>query len=570
MKILIIDDDEVDYMMAARQLDKAFPGKKIDVDWIKNSRKIDYLSLFSPYDACLIDQNLGEHQGLDIIRNMHRSGCMVPMILLTGHNSEKVDYQATEFGATDYLVKDQITPILLNRSIRFAIAQKKHEKKLIELAYIDGLTRIANRKKFDEFMENSLSSFSRTKTPIGLILIDLDDFKAVNDTYGHQIGDFILKEVASRLQISVRTTDLVARLGGDEFAIIVTLLNRESDMEIILSKIRRIFTKAFQLEDLCLTISASLGVISQQPDEHIDFQEFFKRADLSLYSAKFKGKNMMKPYNKLPFSKSIQKDKLSSRIQFALGHKEFEVFYQPKINIADHTVCGTEALIRWYPKNNSLILPNDFIPAAEQSGDIVPIGEWVLDTACAQIKAWQDQHGILIPVAVNVSPVQICRASMVTLIRNTLEKYALPAKALEIEITETATLSNSSLLVSHLTQIHEMGCKITIDDFGVGYSSFQRFLEFPVSSLKIDRSFVSQIGLSKKADATCKSIANLANSLGIAVIAEGIETLKQMDAMEKLECKLAQGFYIKEPIAADHFIGWLSEYQSSQASITKH
>ncbi|MBL4908352.1 MAG: EAL domain-containing protein [Sneathiella sp.] len=563
MNVLIIDDDEVDYLIATKQLEVAFPDEPLSIDWIRNSNNVDYVSLFSHYDVCLIEQLLGNHLGLEIIQNMHRAGCMVPMILLTGEDNRKVDLQAAGHGAADYLVKDDISPTLLNRSIRFAIAQKKHERKLIDLAYKDGLTGIANRKKFDEYMEMSLSTSSRSHAPLGLILIDLDDFKQVNDTYGHLTGDMLLQQVAQRLLEAVRSTDLVARLGGDEFAIATTQLGNAKDMELILKKISEIFLTPFQLGDVALIATASVGATLKQSGECLTFQELFRRADLSLYSAKFRGKNMTQFYSAQKPAKLKKNVQLSSKIQTALLKDEFTVLYQPKINIAGSTsLCGVEALIRWHPKGKDPVLPGNFIPMAEQSGDIIPIGEWVLDTACAQIRAWKNKHKILIPVAVNVSPVQICRADTVSFIRETLKKYSLSPDVLEIEVTETASYSDPTLLIRHLLQLHQLGCKIAIDDFGVGYSSFQRFIDLPVSSLKIDRSFVEKIGQSTKADATCRSIITLANSLDIPVIAEGVETAQQLRAIKEFDCQRAQGYFIKEPLAADHFMDWLSKYEA--------
>lgn len=564
LKILIIDDDKVDFLITSKLLEDAFPDENLSIVWKKDSQNVDYLSLFSPYDVCLIDQNLGGHFGLEIIQNMHRAGCIIPMILLTDQIDENVDRQAAECGATDYLAKEEISPALLNRSIRFAIAQKKQEKKLVDLAYKDGLTGIANRKKFDEYMEMSLSSTSRSRTPLGLILIDLDDFKQVNDTYGHLTGDLLLQQVAQRLQDAVRTTDLVARLGGDEFSVTTTLLHDKNDMDLILKKISDVFTTDFELADVCIPATASIGAALKQSGEYITFRELFRRSDLSLYSAKFRGKNITQFYTTQLPADNQKIIKLSSSIQKGLQKGEFRILYQPKVDITTSTLCGVEALIRWHPAGKDPVLPDNFIPTAEQSGDIIPIGEWVIDTACAQVKSWNETDNIMIPVAVNVSPVQICRADMVSFIKNTLAKHDLAPEFLEIEITETASFSDSALLIENLLQLHQLGCKITIDDFGVGYSSFQRFIDFPVSSLKIDRSFVKKIGISDKADATCKSIISLANTLGIPALAEGVETSSQLEAIQAFNCQHVQGFFIKEPLGAEHLMDWLTDYKTTK------
>ncbi|MCG8493304.1 MAG: EAL domain-containing protein [Sneathiellales bacterium] len=563
MKILIIDDDEVDYLTTNRKLKRAFRSELLEIDWLQDARKINYPSLFKDYDVCLIDQNLGSIQGLNVIQNMHRAGCMCPMILLTGSMSEKTDHQASEFGATDFLLKKDITATLLNRSIRFAIAQKKHEKKLTELAYTDGLTGIANRKRLDEFMENVLTSASRSQTGLGLVLIDLDDFKLVNDSFGHLVGDDLLKQVAERLKAAVRETDLVARLGGDEFGIGLCLMRDEMDIEPVLEKIRNVFSSPFQLGTTQINCTASIGAISRPLKNSLTFPELFRRADLSLYSAKFKGKNSVQLYPRSDNGARQKTARLPSRIQRALKKQEFHVFYQPKIDLLDQTVCGTEALIRWLPEEGLPILPADFIPAAELSGDIMEIGAWVLETACEQVSLWRNHLNLVLPVAVNMSPIQIGRTETIDLIQHVLKKYDMPPNLLEIEITETASLLNSRTFIQNLTAISDLGCKITIDDFGIGYSSFQRFMDLPISALKIDQSFIAGINHSAKADAICKAITVLAHNLQLSVTAEGVETAAQLSAIEDLDCQFAQGFFIKEPVSSEQFIDWHSAYRSS-------
>ncbi len=563
LNILIIDDDEVDYHVTSRKLKQAFREDEASVAWIQDAKSIDYITQFSDFDICLIDQNLGAITGVDIIRDMHRSGCMVPMILLTGSMQGEFDQSITECGAVDFLLKDEITPTLLNRSIRFAVSQKKNEKKLVEMAYSDGLTGIANRKKFDEFMEANLCSSGRNHLSVGMLLIDLDDFKQVNDTYGHPAGDMLLQQVASRLKETVRETDLVARLGGDEFGIALTMMQDERDINIVLKKLNDAMAPPFQLGEHTLFCSASIGAVTHPLNQPASFQEMFRRADISLYGAKFKGKNTAQIYRGKTGKDNDLPKRLPSRIQNALANDEFQVFYQPKINTEDQSVCGAEALVRWFPKNAAPIMPNDFIPAAELSGDIVAIGGWVLDAVCAQIRDWKDGFNLSIPVAVNMSPIQIGREETIDLIQETLLKYRLSPDMLEIEITETASLLNSDLFARQLMKIHEIGCRITVDDFGIGYSSLLRFLDLPVSSLKIDQSFIAQINQSQKADAICKSIITLARNLNIPVTAEGVETSSQLAAIEDLECQYAQGFFIKEPVSAEHFMRWYANYRTS-------
>lgn len=560
LKILIVEDDEIDYFSLSKQLEIAFPNCSLTIDWIKNAHNIDYMALFAPYDICLIDQNLNGFLGLEIIQNMHRTGCMVPMILLTDEEDNPVDIQ-TAAGATGCLVKEDISPSLLNHSIRSAITQKKHEERLVDLAYQDGLTGIANRKKFDDYMEMCLSSTARSRTPLGLILIDLDDFKLINDTHGHLYGDMLLKEVASRLQSAVRVTDLVARLGGDEFSVTTTLLKNEDDMNLVLEKVDEVFATPFGLGDVSVSITASIGAALKQSDETITFRELFRRADLSLYSAKFRGKNITQFYATHPHDQNDQKTALPTGLHSALQKGEFKILYQPKIRIVGQTLSGVEALIRWHPDGRDPVLPGNFIPAAEQSGDILPIGQWVIETACAQIRSWKEDHGVIIPVAVNVSPVQICRSETVSFIHDTLKKYALAPNLLEIEVTESPSFSDHALLSQNLLHLHHLGCHIALDDFGIGYSSFQRLIDIPISSLKIDRSFIKNIGQSAKVDATCRSIVTLANSLGIPVLAEGIETSSQLKSVEDFHCKHAQGYFIKEPVEAEPFMDWLIQYE---------
>lgn len=563
LRILIIDDDEADYLIVANQLRLAFPRSRVEIDWISDAKDVNPTVNLGTYDLWMVDQNLGSCQGLDIIHEMKGGGRALPMILLTGLDDRRIDELAAEYGAADYLLKDQLTPLLLNKTVRYAIARKEYEGKLITYAYTDDLTGLANRKKFDESLTTSINMVSRTEKVVLLALIDFDDFKDVNDTFGHPAGDEVLRAVAERLTGTVRRSDLVARLGGDEFGLIANTFEQESDIDILMNKVLDIFRQPFFIEGKPHNFSASIGVAILTGDKNITAEDLMKQADSALYHAKGLGKNSIQ-YCDQELSRKIREYKdIEDGLTHALENNALDLYYQPKISSTTGMICGTEALLRWQDQDGNFIPPDRFIPIAEQSGSIIAIGEWVIDRACRDLRDRINQGQIPVPVAVNISALQLQSPTIIEYIQSSIKKHDLAPQYLELELTETAIMDNFDLFVNKMTILNDLGFQISIDDFGMGYSSLSRLKHFPVSKLKIDRSFVNHTPDSVDDVAICKIIITLAHNLRLKVVAEGVETLEQLSFLSACDCDEIQGYYYSKPLPGPEYDAWAKSYLSS-------
>jgi diguanylate cyclase (GGDEF)-like protein len=434
--------------------------------------------------------------------------------------------------------------------------KRQNEAQIIFMARHDALTGLPNRTLFQEHMAAMLDKGAEGQ-PFGVLCLDLDHFKEVNDTLGHPAGDELLRLVAARLRNCVRDDDLIARLGGDEFAIVVASPAGGQAIAASLSaRIVESIGASYEIQGHDIVIGVSIGIALSEPG--ISGADMLKRADVALYRAK-------EERGTFAFFEAGMDELLQARLgmeadlRLALLRDEFELNYQPLYNLAEQRVTGFEALLRWNSPTRGRVPPGDFIPLAEQTGQIIPIGEWVLRTACAEATAWPDH----VRVAVNLSPIQTKNKNVVTLVRETLEQTGLPARRLELEITETVLLQDTDAVMAMLHSLHDMGVKVAMDDFGTGYSSLSYLRRFPFDKIKIDRSFISdlrgiQSGLedaapdalsaaAKSAATIVRAIVGLGANLGISTTAEGVETAQQFVQIRQKGCTEAQGYFISPP-----------------------
>jgi len=558
MRVLVLDDDEVDFMQMKRLFHNAFPKDDIHVFWINDPSNVELHNEIDKHDICLIDQNMCGVYGIDIIRNMTERGCLTPMILLTGEDDKAIDEKASQYGASDYLIKNAVTAPLLNRAVRFSLVQKEHEKKLVKFAYTDGLTSLANRIKFDQALNFSINAAERAQDYLAVVIIDLDDFKLVNDTYGHPIGDALLKEFSSRISLLVRKTDIVARLGGDEFGIILSGYHDRQDIVLLKDKILSVFEQPIQFEHYVLHCKGSIGIAVLNPNEKKRApSDLIRAADSALYKAKRNGKNSYEFFDP-ELGSTIEKIAAIERaLSSSVENEELELYFQPKVTAGDNKICGAEALLRWNRGTEEKIGPDVFIPIAEKSLSILAIGSWVIEEACKKLRSWIDCGAEPIPIAVNVSPVQIQTETFVDHIKETLERYDIDPELLELEITETALMEHFPYITERIATLSEIGCKWVIDDFGVGYSSLSRLKDLPIKKIKLDRSFVKNLGTSDSSHKICNIIILLAKELDLILVAEGVETQTQIDMLALSIHDELQGFYFSEPLQSDGFENWL-------------
>jgi diguanylate cyclase (GGDEF)-like protein len=436
------------------------------------------------------------------------------------------------------------------------------EQKLHELAYYDVLTGLPNRFNFNDYLKNLLDVIVKQGCcSAAVMLIDLDRFKQVNDNLGHFAGDSLLKCVSERLNSVIdkysRNNRFIARIGGDEF---VVILNNTNDIEIkqiaedIIFEIKR----PVDLDGQEAYIGASLG-ISVFPDDGDNMVEIVKYADVSMYAAKESGGNTFRFYSSISNFGIPNKMKLEHGMHKALEKEEFLLYYQPKVSAKTGEVTGAEALIRWNHPEDGMIMPDQFIALAEESGLILPIGEWVLRKACTQLMEWKSKGYPLERISVNCSILQFQQVEMPELINKVLRQTGLSPECLELEITESMIMKDYERIINQLLKIRDAGVSVSIDDFGKGYSSLSALKDLPVTCLKIDRSFINNIPNDKHNVAVVEAIIKLAHNIGLAVVAEGVETLDNVNALKALECDEFQGYYFERPLSAENFVQFMKD-----------
>ena len=420
------------------------------------------------------------------------------------------------------------------------------------LAYYDPLTGLPNRTLMRDRLNMALSIARRKQGSIALLFLDLDRFKIINDSLGHSFGDLLLQQVANRLKHEVRDEDTVARVGGDEFLIVLTSVAGVPEVETIATRIVKSLSGEFAIEGRSLNVSCSLG-ISIFPGHGEDAETLIKNADAAMYGAKEKGCNTLCFFTDEMNARLLERLTLENSLRLAIDRDELFLVYQPQMNIRSGKLTGMEALLRWQSPELGLVMPDRFIRIAENAGLIIAIGEWVLRTACAQTRTWQKEGLPVVPVAVNVSAVQFRHEGFRELIRRVLSETDLDPSYLELELTESLLLSNADVMFEVLRDLKEMGLKLVIDDFGTGYSSLSYLRQFPVTKLKIDRSFIRDVAVNPDDAAITNAIISMSKGLSLKVVAEGVENQAQWLFLRKHNCDDLQGFYFSRPLNVHDF-----------------
>lgn len=436
--------------------------------------------------------------------------------------------------------------------------RKRAEEEIQHLAYYDTLSGLPNRTLLKDRLQQLLAQAHRHGDQIGVIFIDLDRFKGVNDSQGHAIGDELLKAVASRLLKSVRSTDTVARLGGDEFVIVISEINHDRDITHVARKIMQSLQAPFELEGKEIFSTASMG-IALFPLDGDDVGSLLRNADTAMYAAKECGRNNYQFFSGEMSMKAVERMELEHTLRRALERDEFHLLYQPQVNGKTGAVTALEALLRWNHPDMGLLLPEKFIPVAEDAGLITEIGEWALRTACRQVRSWHEEGFFPLRVAVNLSGRQFRAHNLLKMVERVLAETELDPGSLELEITESMLMEGADHAVKTLEQLKRIGVCFSVDDFGTGYSSLNYLKKFPLNRLKIDRSFIRDITTNAGDAAITDAIIALAGSLGLGVIAEGVEQREQMLLLLEKQCIEMQGFYFSPPMPADNIPLYLAQ-----------
>lgn len=608
-RILVVDDDEVDRLNCHRILTQIF-GSELHLDFAATWDTAVSAVESDAHDIYLVDYLLGAGTGLDLIGSAAQNDETRIFILLTGQENRDVDIAATRAGVADYLLKKDLTVNRLERCLRYATESMRQKRQLIAqavqlrdaksaieeesrrhlaltqdlkqtqhkltdtltraenserryrwLAQHDLLTGIPNRALFADKLRSDLEQASRSQKQLALLLLDVDRFKWVNDSFGHEIGDGLLVQVADRLANTVRNSDTVARLGGDEFAVIATNLVHNTSASTAAENIIAALSQPFDVSCHHIETGVSVGIAVSTVRENDSPDEMIRRADAALYRAKTSGRGQFQYFDDA-LNEQVQRISLLKReLPLGIDQGHFTLAYQPKIELTGGGLAGLEALARWTHPRLGIISPGEFVPVAESTGQVIPLSTYLFEQACRTAASWKGTALAGIPIALNLSALQLKQPDLVPWILDLLVKFSLDPAILELEITETAALENLSSAKTQLNKLRDHGLSISIDDFGTGYSSLALATSLPADCLKIDLSFVSGM-LKNPADAAAvDTTITLAHSLGMRTVAEGVETEEQLAYLRDHACNEAQGYLFTKPIPADEILRWYEARQ---------
>ena len=602
-KVLLVNDHPASLLALKTLLSNGSAAEEYDLVTATSGAEALRKVLNGNFAVILLDVSMPGMDGFETAEIIHKHprSAYVPIIFLTAHYADEMNrLKGYQHGAVDYLISPVIPKILhtkisvfielgkknlqlqrqkeelatLNRDLQLQqmedlkrinatleaeiVERRQAEARAQELATRDPLTGLMNRRSLSEHLEHAIVKAARNKESLAVLFLDMDRFKNINDTLGHDAGDELLRHVATRISSVVRESDLVARLGGDEFVVLIDTLPSYTAAAEVAKKILKATTAPFNVGSQSLKTSVSIG-ISLYPQDGASVHALMRSADLAMYHAKQERRGSIQFFHEELNARLIERGQIEQELQHALEHDEFELYYQPKVEIVSGRVAGVEALLRWHHPRLGLISGGQFISAAQDSGQIVPIGEWVISTACAQARSWQDCDIELpsLPIAVNIAIPQIY-ADLPEVIHRALRRHDVPPSCLQLEITESLLIGDVQKATSVLREISESGITIAIDDFGTGYSSLSILKALPIDVLKIDQSFIRDLGKDIDDNAIVAAIVNMARALTLRVVAEGVETQEQLTILEELGCDEHQGYFYSKPLPADllaeHFL----------------
>ena len=593
---ILIADDEPDFRQSLQMI---LVQWGYEVQTVADGQDALQILCDDPPDVALLDWVMPQLSGLEICRQLRaKTHTQFPYLILLSARSRTEDIVAgLDAGADDYVTKPvdflelrarlqvgfrmiRLQQELGRRATALAnslaevhelqaVAEESRKREHF-LAFHDSLTSLPNRQLFFDRLHQAIAQANRSSQFVAVLLLDLDGFKVINDGIGHAAGDQVLQSTGRRLQACLRDSDTVARLGGDEFAILACGANKLADVVAIAEKVLQSLSEVFIVESQRCQVGASIG-ISLYPSDGHDVETLMKRADLAMYRAKRLGKNRIVLFEPAMDAKAQGHTSLENELRLALVQGKFVMHYQPQVNMATGAYTGVEALLRWQRQPTEIVPPEDFIPLAEETGLIIPIGAWALRTACRHHVAWQRTQGPHLRMAVNLSARQFRGVHLVETVAEILEETHFDPRCLELEITESVAMQNLDHSIATMVRLKDMGVRLAVDDFGTGYSSLSYLKRFPIDLLKIDRSFVKGVPKDPDDAAITEAIISLAHSLKLGVIAEGVETREQWEFLRNLDCDEAQGFLLSPPISSDGLCsllttGSLASYQPMSKS----
>ena len=549
LKLLLVGDDHNEAKVISNMLKEGLQNQFTLEHCLS---VIDGLDLVQKraFQAIILDLNLPNGQSFESIPQFIQYCPGAPILVLSEADDENRAIQAVQSGAQDYLIKGQTSSSTLCRAIRYAIERHRATQRITHLAHYDHLTGLANRGLFYERLNCAVARCNRNDMAIALMFLDLDHFKEINDTLGHECGDSLLKNIATRIKKCIREIDTGVRLGGDEFAILLEQIVSVEDVSAVAQRILLLLAQPVMFNQHQLHVTGSLG-ITIYPWDSANPQELLSHADAAMYRAKAQGGNNYQFYTAGMKTAGLDGSTLEVELRRALAKKEFLLHYQPQLDLRTKQVIGMEALLRWHHPYQGLVGPNHFISQAEENGMIIPIGEWVLRAASKQAKYWAKQGFPTPCVAVNLSARQIHQGNLPALIQEILDHSHLEPENLKLELTETFLIHETEDTIQTLHDLKAMGVHLYIDDFGAGYASLRYLKSFPVDGIKLDQSLIQHLPHNTNDAAIVEAVISLGKALGLQVIAEGVETKEQADFLEEHGCDAMQGYWIAPPLPAN-------------------
>ena len=564
MKVLIVDDDVVDRLIIIKALSSIHVHRKIT----ETSSVSEGLAAIEQdhFDVILLDYKMPEADGIEMLYELRTKPNLgnSAVVMVSASEDNDLALRCIEAGAQDFIVKSELSEGKLNKAIlhaqkRFEIERKMHDSyvNVKKMAERDPLTGLSNRYHFDETLKVMIANNKRTTHSVALLALDLDNFKHINDTLGHDAGDLALIEMVNRINDCLRQNEGFARVGGDEFAIILGGLSSVNEVSNIADRILDTFSSPFVIKTKEVQCSISIGV-AVFPADALSAKDLIKSADIAMYRAKQSGKNRVCFYETKYQDEFNRRVTIQSEINAVLKKESFTLHFQPLFNIDTEKVTSFEALIRWPEDAKTQYTPDEFIPIAEETHQIGAIGKWVFDSAVSQLKKWHLQYGPYLSMSINVSPVQLRDTAFVDFVKATLNKYDIPADRVTVEITETALFNDHQKIKECLQSLAIYGVNIALDDFGMGYSSISHLTAYPINIVKIDKSLQSLPGSSPANEAMFEALALMLSKLNFKTVAEGVETQEQLALCRKYKIDRIQGFLLGKPLPPEQINKYLN------------
>jgi len=554
LRVLLIDDDQLDRRLVCRYLKSS--GLDVNIDEASDPVHAMDLIMQGEYDCVLMDYRFPGGTAFDYFGELLSTPCSLrpPVVLLTGQGDERVAAESIALGVQEYLSKKELGKLTIRRAVESASEKaeiqrrmEQHDQELLRMSYFDALTGLPNRRLFFERLNQVVREAERAGRTFILLMLDLDFFKTVNDSYGHAAGDQLLAQIAERVVSLMRDSDIFARIAGDEFSVLLPTTDSIEGGIIVAEKIAEQITKSFMIDEHIIDINASFGLV-QFPDHGSHGEELFGNADIAMYDSKRDGR-LVTVYGS-EHNRTDSADMLIAQsFKKAFANRELFVLYQPQLDLEHKNIVGVEALVRWQHPTLGLLYPAKFIPIAEKSAHIESLTLQVLETALLQARDWS-VRGINLPVSVNLSACLLNREGLSRKIGDVIRRIGMPAGELCLEVTESGIMSSPESAGRVLQELNELGITISIDDFGTGYSSLKYLRDFPIGEIKIDQLFITDMLSSERDALIVESILALGKAFKVRVLAEGVETLEVANRLLELGCKYAQGYYFGKPMTA--------------------